>query len=748
MHTVASSKLGGNVNRAVVVGIDDYAGAPLYGCVNDATDVASCLSLEQYDFDTTILLNSGATRNSILEAISELAYASEGENLLFYFAGHGEVIGQAGYLVAHDARQYDPGISLGHLAQIMESASHNYNHVITILDCCHAGSAFTWSSSRPLQAGDIEREVPAVNESRCILAACRPEQTADEVDGSGVFTDALTDCLLGASVNWDGDVTLLGIFEYIAASIPSNIQTPVFKGDIAGTVVLGRGFPPRQGRPIDKSELARTLAKAHQLVDQYYYEQLAELSERNVRLNGGARKCSLSLESVVQWFLETEQALPDIRREQAWSGLVGRVREYRKNLADISIGEQTRFGRVVRHLGHGGYGHVWEIATGQEKRLALKVFHGNELDDDVKVRRFANGYGNMRKLEHPRIVRVHDIMSAPFGFVMDAIPGDNLRNTYIDRTDPEVMLRLMLDICETVQYAHSQQVKHRDIKPENIIVEISNGQLTPFLTDFDLAYHETNRTVTTNIGVGGVINYAAPEQFFEPNAKTARSEKVDIFSLAQLMFFIILGRDPSADNHASNVETLKRELRSWIDDRAANSLISLYQTATSRRPADRPESVIDFMRPIHAAEAVIQTASGTDQVAEEDYCRRVGHLYAGLGGYTATDGECRMNSLSNQVEIIVRLKGPAGANKVGLEIEFSVTGKLPVPSLKSGKSARESINVRLDKSFGRLAGVRRRAGTKGAFQTFAVIDSVSLDNAGVALAVEVITTTIASIEQW
>ncbi|MEU5663794.1 protein kinase domain-containing protein [Streptomyces longwoodensis] len=734
----------------MIVGIDSYPGAPLFGCVNDAKDVASCLSLEQYDFDSKLLLNGQATRSNIRRHLHELAYGEEeGGTLLFYFAGHGQVLGQGGHLVTHDGEMYDPGISLGDMAQIMESASNNFDHVVTILDCCHSGSAYSWTNSRPLQAGDIEREVPAVNESRCILAACRPEEEAEERRGRGIFTDALTSAMLGDAVNWDGNVTLLGIYEYVTAALSSEIQTPVFKGDIAGTVVLGSGFPKREGPPIDRSELAQNLAKAHHLVDQYHYLQLTELSERNVRLQQGSKTCSIELEPVVNWFEETEKALPDLRRNSDWINLVARVREFRKNLADISVGEQTRFGRVIRHLGHGGYGHVWELEGDEGKRYAMKVFHGNELDDEVKVRRFANGYNNMRKLEHPYIVRVHEMLAAPYGFLMDSIPGDNLRKAYIDRGDPESVLQLMIDICETVQHAHSQQVRHRDIKPENIIAEYNgDGRLAPYLTDFDLAYHETNRTVTTNIGVGGVINYAAPEQLFEPNARTARSETVDVFSLAQLMFFVITGRDPSGENFTKNVEILTHDLASWVDDRAAATLINLYKSSTSKQPSERPQTVVDFVSELRRAESVIQIASGTDQIPEGDLCRRIGHLYAGINHYSATEGECRMNSRSGQVEIVARIKNITPRGTASMELECAVTDKIPVPSLKSGRSARDSINIRLDKVVARLPGVQRHAGNKGAYQVFFTISDVTLNVTGVNRVTDIISAAVAGIEQW
>lgn len=742
------------MNKAIIIGIDSYSGAPLYGCVNDAKDVASCLSLEQYDFDSIVLLNSQATRSNILRELSKLAYSAEdqgkGNTLLLYFAGHGQVIGQAGHLVTYDAQDFDPGISLAHLAQLMESASMVYDHVISILDCCHSGSAFTWSNSRPLAPSDVEREVPTVNESRCVLAACRPEETAKEIDQRGVFTDTLTDALLGAAVNWDGEVTLMGIYEYVVSAVPGEIQTPVFKGDIAGTVILGRGFEPRQGRPIERSERSRVMSKAQTLVDQYYNLQLRELADRGVRLDRGARQCALELESVVAWFESTEKELPDVRRDPDWVDLSRRVREFRKNLSEVSVGEETRFGRITRHIGHGGYGHVWEVQSADGRSYALKIFHGNELDDAVKVQRFTNGYLNMRKLEHPHIVRVHEVMVAPFGFAMDLIPGDNLRRTYIDRDgDAAIAVRLMIDICETVQHAHSKKVRHRDIKPENIVISLgSDGQLEPYLTDFDLAYHETNRTVTTNLGVGGVINYAAPEQLYEPNTRSARSETVDVFSLAQLMFFLVTGRDPNAENFAKNQEVLHRKLASWVDDRASEALMELYKQATSKAPDDRPQTVVDFVAPLRAAEAIIQIASGTEDVEEDDLCRRIGQLYAGMGRYDSTGGQVRMNSASGQVEVIARLKGSPNKLAATVEVEFSVTGSIPVASLKSGKAARDSINARLDRALQKRYGnaVKRHPGSKGAYQVFLTISGVRFNVEGITQVCDVITTTVASIE--
>jgi hypothetical protein len=223
---------------------------------------------------------------------------------------------------------------------------------------------------------------------------------------------------------------------------------------------------------------------------------------------------------------------------------------------------------------------------------------------------------------------------------------------------------------------------------------------------------------------------------------------VDVFSLAQLMFFVITGRDPSGENFAKNLEILTHDLGSWIDDRAAKALIDLYRSSTSKQPSERPQTVVDFVSELRRAESVIQVASGTDKITEEDLCRRIGQLYAGLNNYSATEGECRMNSRSGQVEIVARIRNINSKGMASLELECAVTDKIPVPSLKSGRSARDSINMRLDRVVAKLPGVQRHAGNKGAYQVYFNVNDVTLDVGGVNRVADILAKVVAGIEQW
>ena len=737
---------------AVIVGINKYPNAPLNGCVADATDIAACLSLEQYGFNCRTIFDKQATRPGIVEALGELAYSpKEPGFLLFYFAGHGQVIGNHGHLVTVDGSPYDPGVSLAHLGQLMESAAASYSHVLAILDSCHSGAALTWVNSRPMEPRDLEREVHSVNESRCILAACRPEEGAMEGDGHGYFTKALLDGMLGNAVDFQGNVTVFALHEYICRAMSTESQTPVFRGDAAGTVILGQGFDPRKGPPLEEGELTKTLAKACSMVDEYYHIEQQELSDRNHRLVAGADVAARALEPRLHWFRSTEQALPDVQRNPEWVEYRARMRDHQGQLARIEVGQVLPHGKVDAHLGNGGYGHVWRLDRPGEPALAYKVFHGQELDDAVKVQRFWNGHANMRKLQHPRIVKVYEMTEAPYGFLMDAVPGENLRALYFDRRDAEQALRLLIDIADTVDHAHGRGVRHRDVKPENVIVVTeTDGRLTPYLTDFDLAYHETNRTVTTNLGVGGVINYAAPEQLYKPNAAASRAATVDVYALAQVMYFVITGQDPLPDDRSKNANSLRASLNDWVDGRAAELLFSLYERSTAHRPEQRVQTAAEFTGTLVQAQAYVLAASGSDAVAEEAFCTRLGHAYAGVGGFAVVQPDhVEMSNLTQRISVIAKVRGEGPrSGTIRLELALSVTEGVALSNVVSGQAARQALNARLDRSLSRFDQVTRRRGTQGAFQTFIVLEAVPLTTQGLAFALDVLRASVSAIENW
>ena len=82
-------------SKALLVGINDYPGAPLRGCIDDVTNAAS-LMVKQGVFNTPeihLLTDRQATTDTIKDRLRWLvAGAAAGDRLLFWFSGHGTLL--------------------------------------------------------------------------------------------------------------------------------------------------------------------------------------------------------------------------------------------------------------------------------------------------------------------------------------------------------------------------------------------------------------------------------------------------------------------------------------------------------------------------------------------------------------------------------------------------------------------------------------------------------------------------------
>ena len=104
------------MRRALIVGIDNYVGAPLQGCVKDANAIAGVLETHGSgapNFDSRLMTSPSEdiTKAVLREAIERL-FATECEIALLYFSGHGYIRSADGYIVTTDFERYDEGISM------------------------------------------------------------------------------------------------------------------------------------------------------------------------------------------------------------------------------------------------------------------------------------------------------------------------------------------------------------------------------------------------------------------------------------------------------------------------------------------------------------------------------------------------------------------------------------------------------------------------------------------------------------
>ncbi len=206
--------------------------------------------------------------------------------------------------------------------------------------------------------------------------------------------------------------------------------------------------------------------------------------------------------------------------------------------------------RIVRLLGEGGMGAVYEAEQDQpRRRVALKVIKSAWADPDL-LRRFEQEFQTLGRLHHPGIAQIYEAGTADTGFgsqpffAMEIIHGKPLGEFADARhLNTRQRLALMIQICEAVQHAHQRGIIHRDLKPGNILVD-ENGQ--PKILDFGLArVTDSDAQVTRQTDMGqllGTLPYMSPEQVLgDPLALDMRS---DVYALGVILYELLAGKLP------------------------------------------------------------------------------------------------------------------------------------------------------------------------------------------------------------
>jgi predicted ATPase len=198
---------------------------------------------------------------------------------------------------------------------------------------------------------------------------------------------------------------------------------------------------------------------------------------------------------------------------------------------------------LLKKLGEGGKGIVYKARdTVLNRVVAVKVLKSTVTSDEA-YSRFMTEARAVAKLNHPNIVSIHDIgkEDGKQFFVLEFVDGESLRDlmqTYPEgKCDVQTVLRIGMDVCSALQYAHSEKVLHRDIKPENVMI---NKDGTAKLMDFGLAKMVGSPQVTQEGVIVGTVAYVAPEVALGKGADS----RSDLYSFGAVLYEALSGKPP------------------------------------------------------------------------------------------------------------------------------------------------------------------------------------------------------------
>jgi serine/threonine-protein kinase len=216
---------------------------------------------------------------------------------------------------------------------------------------------------------------------------------------------------------------------------------------------------------------------------------------------------------------------------------------------------------TIRLLGEGGMGRVYlarQLDLGRQ--VVVKVMH-EQIAADPKFRdRFTRETLLMARFQHPYAVTLYDAsLDDPEGscIVMEYIRGVTLETLLVStpRLPAERVGRLLRQISEALQAAHSQGIIHRDLKPANIMVV---DQDTPYemvkVMDFGLAKllvpdGFTPMTVSNVEFAVGTPGYMCPEQA----RGVDMDHRGDLYSLGVILYEMLVGRLPFEDRSTMDI---------------------------------------------------------------------------------------------------------------------------------------------------------------------------------------------------
>jgi serine/threonine protein kinase len=261
--------------------------------------------------------------------------------------------------------------------------------------------------------------------------------------------------------------------------------------------------------------------------------------------------------------------------------------------------------KVLRLIGRGGMGGVYEVVASDGRRVAAKViFRAVAGQDDQHMRRFIREARAATSIDSPHVVRTFELgtdlkLGSPF-IVMEMLDGTDVARLLQEKgpMKPPEVVRIFAQAARGLAAAHKVGIVHRDVKPANLFLHTPgrDGKVVVKVCDFGVAKRSEDGATHDLTREGGVLGsplYMSPEQ-----AKTAShvDHRSDVWGLCVSLYQALCGIPPW-DPNASLAELLLSICTERVPPLAQAApwvppeLAAVVHKGLAREPEDRWQSM-------------------------------------------------------------------------------------------------------------------------------------------------------------
>jgi serine/threonine protein kinase len=269
---------------------------------------------------------------------------------------------------------------------------------------------------------------------------------------------------------------------------------------------------------------------------------------------------------------------------------------------------------IERKLGQGAMGIVFLARDPTIGRsVAIKTFDvqdsANEEDWQWLRDRLLSEGNRAGSLDHPNIVKVYDVVDEGdmAYIVMEYVQGVTLEAHLRDHPSPspDLILHILRQTADALDYAHGRGIIHRDIKPANLMID---DQDVIKITDFGIAKKAGSMTQTGRFM--GTLEYSAPEQI---EASPDIDGRADQFALATLAYLLVTGQKPfDAETNGQLTHQIMNKQPpppSQVNPQLGKSVDGVLRKAMAKTPGGRYRTCTEFVNALE--QALVERPRGT-----------------------------------------------------------------------------------------------------------------------------------------